>query len=102
MTQKTAAAKLQRELEVGARSNRVRGVRAPRGAARARRGIIQDITTDELVEAAVEATGTVAAPAMISVSLWQHELPIEGEGGGNNVSYDDDNDGNGGDNDGVV
>jgi hypothetical protein len=79
-----------------------RGVRAPRGAAQTGRGAIQESTTDGLVEAAAEATGAAAAPAMISVSLWQHELPIEDEGGDdNNVGRGDDNDSNGGDNDGV-
>jgi len=56
----------------GGGDSRGRGVRAPRGAAQVGRGVIQEITTDGLVEAAAEATGTVAAPAMISVSLWQH------------------------------
>ena len=78
-----------------------RGVRAPRGAAQAGRGVIQESITDGLVEATAEATGAAAAPAMISVSLWQHELPIEDEGGDDNVSRGDDNDSNGGDNDGV-
>jgi len=78
-----------------------RGVRAPRGAAQAGRGVIQESITDGLVEATAEATGAAAAPAMISVSLWQHELPIEDEGGDDNVGRGDDNDSNGGDNDGV-
>jgi len=56
----------------GGGDSRGPGVRAPRGAAQVGRGVIQEITTDGLVEAAAEAPGTVAAPAMISVSLWQH------------------------------
>jgi hypothetical protein len=37
---------------------------------------------------------------MMSVSLWQHEPPID-EGGDGNVGCSDDDDGNGGDSDGV-
>ena len=85
----------------GGGGSRGRGVRAPRGAAQAGRGVIQESITDGLVEATAEATGAAAAPAMISVSLWQHELPIEDEGGDDNVGRGDDNDSNGGDNDGV-
>jgi hypothetical protein len=85
----------------GGGGSRGRGVRAPRGAAQAGRGIIQEITTDALVEAAGEATGAVAALAMMSVRLWQHELPIDDEGGDDDVGCGDDDDNDDGDNDGV-
>jgi len=85
----------------GGGGSRGRGVRAPRGAAQAGRGIIQEITTDALVEAAGEATGAVAALPMMSVRLWQHELPIDDEGGDDDVGCGDDDDNDDGDNDGV-
>jgi len=69
----------------GGGSKRGRGVRGPRGATQAGRGVIQEITTDALVEAAAEATGAVAALAMMSVRLWQHGVPIDDEGGDDNV-----------------
>ena len=85
----------------GGGGSRGRGVRALRGAAQAGQGVIQEITTDALVEAAEEETGAVAALAMMSVRLLQHELPIENEGGDNDVGRGDDDDSDGGDNDGV-
>jgi hypothetical protein len=63
--------------------------------------VIQEITIDALVEAAEEATHAVAALEMMSVSLWQHKLPIEDVGGDDNVGRGNGDDGNGGDNDGV-
>ena len=85
----------------GGGGSRGRGVRAHRGATQARRGVIQEITIDALVEAAEEATHAVAALEMMSVSLWQHKLPIEDVGGDDNVGRGNGDDGNGGDNDGV-
>jgi len=82
--------------------SRSRGVRAPRGATQTGRGVIQDITSDGLVEAAEEATDAVAALAMMSVSLWQHELSIDDEGGDDDVGRGDDDDGDGSNNDGAL
>ena len=59
----------------GGGSKRGRGVRGPRGATQAGRGVIQEITTDALVEAAAEATGAVAALAMMGVTLeWKVDV----------------------------
>ena len=59
----------------GGGGSRGRGVRAPRGANQAGRGVIQEITTDSLFEAEAEATGAVAALAMMGVTLeWKVDV----------------------------